>query len=154
MESEYETDAGKNQQLREAIDHAIAEDPTRFLERSFAVIENAGHSIRLIKRDDARQVISIPWEDLPALRQLLSIILDEITSSEAPAPPTPSEAAQLAAREIVTQIEVEREPHPAWSSRARAKYVAMAVEIISRYCGTIAEQVNTCLKEVKDGHDH
>ena len=52
-------------------------DKTRFLERGFTVVENAGHSLRLIKRDDARQAISIRWEDLPALRELVTLALND-----------------------------------------------------------------------------
>lgn len=52
-------------------------DKTRFLERGFAVVENAGHSLRLIKHDDARQAISIKWDDLPALRELITLALDD-----------------------------------------------------------------------------
>lgn len=133
MESEYETDADKNQQLRQAVDHAIAEDLTRFVERSFAVIENAGHSIRLIKRDDARQAISIPWSDLSSLRELITIILkDELPVKGTT--PTPSEAAQNAAREIKD-----------WLNQIGGFGLAVMsdddcerklLEIISRYCGT------------------
>lgn len=74
-------------------------DPTRFVERSFAVVENAGHSIRLIKRDDPRQAISIPWADLASLHELLIIILKDEVPVKSTAS-TPSEAALSAAREI------------------------------------------------------
>lgn len=67
----YETDAAKNEVLKDAIDKAALADPTRFTTRSFAVLWNEGHSIRLINRDDARQAISIPWDDLDALRAIL-----------------------------------------------------------------------------------
>ena len=52
-------------------------DKTRFLERGFTVVENVGHSLRLIKRDDARQAISIKWDDLSALRELITLALDD-----------------------------------------------------------------------------
>lgn len=46
------------------------EDPTRFTTRSFAVVWNEGHSVRLINRRDARQAISIPWREVDALRAI------------------------------------------------------------------------------------
>lgn len=52
-------------------------DKTRFLERGFTVVENAGRNLRLIKRDDARQAITIKWDDLPALRELITLALDD-----------------------------------------------------------------------------
>lgn len=52
-------------------------DKTRFPERGFTVVENAGRSLRLIKRDDTRQAISIRWNDLPALRELITLALDD-----------------------------------------------------------------------------
>jgi hypothetical protein len=52
-------------------------DKTRFLERGFVVVENTGHSLRLIDRDDARRAISIKWYDLPALRELITLALDD-----------------------------------------------------------------------------
>jgi hypothetical protein len=48
------------------------EDPTEFIDRSFACVWNEGHSIRLINRDNPSWAISIPWKDIPALRNLLS----------------------------------------------------------------------------------
>lgn len=69
---DYETDAEKNVTLREAIDKAVEDDPTRFTTRSFAVLWNEGHSVRLINRDDPRKAISIPWDELDALRAVLS----------------------------------------------------------------------------------
>lgn len=48
------------------------EDPTQFTTRSFAVIWNEGHSIRLINRENPRWAISIPWDELDALRAILS----------------------------------------------------------------------------------
>lgn len=47
------------------------DDPTRFTIRSFAMVWNVGRSIRLINRNDVRQAISIPWDELGALRALL-----------------------------------------------------------------------------------
>lgn len=51
--------------------HPPREDPTQFTTRSFAMIWNEGHSIRLINRDNPRWAISIPWDEIPALRALL-----------------------------------------------------------------------------------
>jgi exonuclease VII large subunit len=53
------------------------EDPTQFLQRSFAVVENSNHSIRLIDRNDARQAISIKWRDLPVLLELITLMLKD-----------------------------------------------------------------------------
>lgn len=66
------TDADKNVVLRNAIDEAAQNDPTRFTTRSFAVLWNEGHSVRLINRDNSRWAISIPWDEIPALRAILS----------------------------------------------------------------------------------
>lgn len=56
-------------------------DPTRFLDRSFTWTESAGHSVRLIQRDqddnDPRKGISIAWGDLPALRELITLALED-----------------------------------------------------------------------------
>jgi hypothetical protein len=52
-------------------------DKTRFLERGFTVVENTGHSLRLIKRSDARHAVSVKWDDLPALRELITLALDD-----------------------------------------------------------------------------
>lgn len=56
-------------------------DPTRFLDRSFVWMENKGHSVRLIQRDqddnDPRKGISIKWEDLSALRELITLALED-----------------------------------------------------------------------------
>lgn len=71
-ENDTTTDAAKNAVLKDAIDKAVVEDPTRFTTRSFAVLWNEGHSIRLISRRDSRQAISIPWHDIPALREILN----------------------------------------------------------------------------------
>ena len=40
--------------LKDAINKAVREDPTRFTTRSFAVLWNKGHSMRLISR-------TVPW---------------------------------------------------------------------------------------------
>lgn len=69
----FETDAEKNVVLRDVIDEAARNDPTRFTTRSFAVLWNEGHSMRLINRNDARQAISIPWDELDALRAILGV---------------------------------------------------------------------------------
>jgi hypothetical protein len=58
-------------------------------------------------------------------RRVLELIIADCSPSDV--------SVNEAAREIVTQIETEREPHPEWSSKARAKYVAMAVEIITKH---------------------
>lgn len=56
-------------------------DPTRFLDRSFIWIENQNHSVRLIQRDqddnDPQRGISIAWEDLSALRELITLALED-----------------------------------------------------------------------------
>lgn len=52
-------------------DNSSDADPTQFITRSFAMVWNEGHSIRLINRDDPRKAISIPWGEIPALRALL-----------------------------------------------------------------------------------
>lgn len=65
------TDADKNTVLRNAINDAARNDPTRFTTRSFAVLWNEGHSIRLINRVDPRWAVSIPWDELDALRAIL-----------------------------------------------------------------------------------
>jgi hypothetical protein len=82
-EPEFETDGTKGQMVVEAIDKAVADDPTRFTTRSFAVVENTGHSIRLINRSDARNAISIPWADLFALRKVINCILKDDPSRTA-----------------------------------------------------------------------
>lgn len=68
----FETDAEKNAILKDAIDSAVHNDPTRFTTRSFTVLWNEGHSVRLINRKDSRQMISIPWDELAALREVLA----------------------------------------------------------------------------------
>jgi hypothetical protein len=70
-DEETTTDAVKNAVLIDAIDKAAAEDPTRFSTRSFAVLWNEGHSVRLISRKDPRQALSIPWHEIAALRAIL-----------------------------------------------------------------------------------
>jgi predicted ATPase len=55
----------------------MVHDPTDFIGRSFAVVENKGHSIRLINRESPRSAISIPWKDLSALRELLNMLIKE-----------------------------------------------------------------------------
>lgn len=72
---DYETDPVKMKQIGNAVNQAIADDPARFIERSFTVLENTGHSIRLIRRDDPRQAISIPWADLSSLREMIDLII-------------------------------------------------------------------------------
>lgn len=62
---------------QEAQPHLTEQDKTRFLDRGFAVVENAGHSLRLIDRKDARHAISIKWEDLSAFRELITLALDD-----------------------------------------------------------------------------
>ena len=57
-------------------------DKTRFIERGFTVVENAGHSLRLIDRDDARHAINIKWEDLSALRELITLALESVSIQE------------------------------------------------------------------------
>lgn len=71
-EFDSETDAEKNAALITAVDCIKHDDdPTRFTARSFAVIWNEGHSMRLINRDDPRKAISIPWDELDALKAIL-----------------------------------------------------------------------------------
>lgn len=48
-----------------------ANDRTQFTTRSFAMVWNEGRSIRLINRDDPNRAISIPWNEIPALRALI-----------------------------------------------------------------------------------
>lgn len=48
-----------------------ASDPTQFTTRSFAMVWNEGHNIRLINRDDPNRAISIPWGEIPALQALI-----------------------------------------------------------------------------------
>lgn len=76
-EPEFETCGTKGQMIVDAIDKAVADDPTRFTTRSFTVIENTGHSIRLVNRADARHAISVPWADLFALREVINCILKD-----------------------------------------------------------------------------
>ena len=52
-------------------------DETRWLDRGFVVVENTGHSLRLIDREDARRAISIKWEDLTALREIITLALED-----------------------------------------------------------------------------
>jgi hypothetical protein len=63
------TDADKSIQLVKAFDEI--DDPTRFTTRSFAVLWNEDHSVRLINLKDSRKAISIPWDEIPALRACL-----------------------------------------------------------------------------------
>lgn len=49
---------------------AAPSDPTQFTTRSFAVVWNEGHNMRLINRE-GRGAISIPWAELDALRAIL-----------------------------------------------------------------------------------
>lgn len=62
-------------------------DPTRFVDRSFTMLWNEGHSIRLIKRDDPASAISIPWTDIPALYKLLELA-PEVSDASAATPLT------------------------------------------------------------------
>jgi hypothetical protein len=52
-------------------------DPTRFTERGFVVLENKGQSLRLIDRDNAEHAISIRWDDLSALREIITLALED-----------------------------------------------------------------------------
>lgn len=65
------TDAEKGHAIMDEINLVNAADPARFMERSFALIWNEGHSVRLINRENPRWAISIPWEDIDALVNLL-----------------------------------------------------------------------------------
>jgi len=47
------------------------DDPTKFLTRSFVVLWNEGHSVRLINRE-GRGALSIPWDEIRALIACLS----------------------------------------------------------------------------------
>lgn len=68
--SDAETDPVKSYQVMQEINKIDASDPTKFVERSFAVIWNEGHSIRLINREH-KGAISIPWDDIDALVNIL-----------------------------------------------------------------------------------
>ena len=62
-------------------------DPTRFLNRSFTFLENKTHSVRLIDRE-SKGAISISWDDLPALRELITLTLEDGPMTVGPQPPT------------------------------------------------------------------
>lgn len=62
----------------------VERDKTQFLGRGFTVVENKGHSLRLIDRNDARLAISIKWDDLPALRELITLALNDAASQVKP----------------------------------------------------------------------
>lgn len=102
-EPEFETDGVKGQMVMDAINEAVANDPTRFTTRSFAVIWNEGHSIRLINRKDVDKAISIPWEDLDALRAILG------TGPTAPAPSLATRDAVFA--ELNRRYELHKATH-------------------------------------------
>lgn len=70
-------------------------DPTRFLERTFTVVENKLRSIRLIDTNDTTQAISIKWVDLPALRYLIGLMLDGDPERERLSPDHPDELARI-----------------------------------------------------------
>lgn len=84
------TDAENNTVLRNAIDKAIENDSTLFTTRSFTVLWNEGHSVRLINRHRLnREAISIPWDEIDALAAILRPVntelkatLDELTELE------------------------------------------------------------------------
>lgn len=79
-DNEYETDAAKSELI--LVKYDAIEDPTKFITRSFVVIWNEGHSVHLINRDDARKAISIPWDEIPALRACLKSTRHAISENE------------------------------------------------------------------------
>jgi len=85
------TDADKGRQVMNAINTIDANDPSKFLTRSFVMLRNEGHSIRLINRDDARKAISIPWDEIDALRNLLGGTAPVVVANT----PAPADSAKL-----------------------------------------------------------
>lgn len=53
----------------------LINDPTQFIEREFTWIEDRGHSVRLINRNNTKQAITIAWNDLGSLRELITLAL-------------------------------------------------------------------------------
>lgn len=84
------TDAENNTVICKALNKAVENDPTYFTTRSFTVLWNEGHSVRLINRHRLnREAISIPWDEINALAAILRPVntelkatLDELTELE------------------------------------------------------------------------
>ena len=98
------TNSENNTILRNAIDEAARNDPTRFTTRSFAVLENKNHSLRLINRDDARKAISIPWDELSALRTIIDIATQNTTTATVTTPPATPVVASRAGRSPLASL--------------------------------------------------
>lgn len=83
------------------------EDPTKFIERLFACVWNEGHSVRLINRDNPRWAISIRWDEISALRHLLS---SPRPVAEQPNPITQGGASASALAQDVPDLSLASEP--------------------------------------------
>lgn len=76
-------------------------DPTRFLDRSFTVVENTGQNIRLINREDPAQALTLPWNDLAPLREIITLVLNDGPMVIGPAPDKGEVASDAIAQRII-----------------------------------------------------
>lgn len=113
-----------NPPRRDRKSNAALGDPTRFLDRSFTVVENSGRNIRLINREDPAQALTLPWDDLAPLREIITLVLNDGPMVIGPAPDK-GEVARRAAEKITKVFpQVENE----LSEQDAAKAIAAIIE--------------------------